>query len=133
MWRSVAAVAAGCLAMIIIVGLMIMVVGILFPAALPNNETPASLGWVFFIFFYYLFAASAGGYLTSHIALGSRFRHVQVLAALVLVLGLVQLWAGMGKQPTWYLVAQILVELIGVFIGGSILRRPAAPRRPSQS
>jgi hypothetical protein len=123
MWRSVVAVTAGCLAMIIISGIMIMLLGIFFPQSLPNYETTPSLGWAFFLFLYYLFAAAVGGYLTSHIASISKFRHVQVLALVVLFLGLIQLWAGMGKQPTWYLITQVLVELIGIFLGGSMLRQ----------
>ena len=130
MWRSVAAVVAGCLAMIVIVGLMIMIVGIFFPAAIPNNETDPSLPWVLFIFAYYLFAAGVGGYLTSHIAATAKFRHVQILAILVLCLGLIQFWAGHGKQPAWYLVAQILVELLGVILGGSLLRRRVSSQSP---
>ncbi len=100
-----------------------LILGIAFPQAFPNNETAASLGWVLFIFLYYLFAAGVGGYLTSHLARISQWRHVQMLALLVLLLGLVQLWAGMGKQPAWYLVAQIMIELIGVFFGGGLLVR----------
>jgi hypothetical protein len=120
MWRSIVAVAAGYLSMVILVVLLFLVLGIIAPTAIPNNETVPSLGWVIFIQFFNLLAAATGGYLTALIARGSRIRHVQVLAVVVLVLGLAQLWAGMDKLPIWYLILQLAVGLVGVFLGGSL-------------
>jgi hypothetical protein len=123
MVRSIIAIAAGYLTLAILVGILVMTLGIMVPTAIPNNETIPSLGWVFFIEIFSLLAAAAGGYLTAFVARGSRISHVQLLGAVVLLVGLIQIWAGMNKLPIWYLVLQVAVSLVGVFLGGGLLTR----------
>jgi hypothetical protein len=119
--RSAAAVAAGYLTMAVLVMLLFLVLGIVFPKAFPANEgTFPSIPWIILILIWSLLAAMVGAYVTSLLCQGSRVKHVMVLLAVVVVLGFLFLAGNVHKQPLWYLIAQIVVGAVGVMIGGSV-------------
>jgi hypothetical protein len=119
--KSAAAVAAGYLTMAVLVMLLFLVLGIVFPKAFPASEGALpSIPWLVLILTWGLLAAIVGAYVTSLLCYGSRVKHVMVLLAVVVILGLLVLAGNVNKQPLWYLIAQIVVAAVGVMIGGSV-------------
>ena len=121
--RLIGAVVAGygVMALIVIAGVM-GAAWLLVPA----SESPGSdyLAANIAISF---FAALAGGYAARLVGKADRVVSVVLLAALVLVFGL--LMEGGGGQPGWYGVALPMIGALGVLIGGMggllLRRRPA--------
>ena len=118
--RSGIAVVAGYLTMAVLVMLIFLVLGIVFPKAFPSDGALPRVPWVIFLLIWGLVAAIAGAYVTSLICRGSRVKHVLALLAVIVVLGFVTLAGNVGKQPLWYLIAQIVVGVVGGMIGGSV-------------
>lgn len=131
MLRSVLAVAAGYITMLVLIMLLFTLIGIIFPGAFPQPDAFPSIPWVVFILLFGLVAASIGAGVTITICRGSRIKHIHSLAIVVLFIGLVTLAASIDKQPIWYLVAQILVGIFGVYFGGHLANKrfpQTAPR-----
>ena len=118
--RSAAAIIAGCLTLLVLVMLINLTLGIFFPKAIPTVGSPLSLPWAIFLLVWSLVAAGAGAFVTSVICVGSRVWHVLGLITAVIVLGLLFLAGNVYKQPTWHLIAQTVVWVIGAMIGGSV-------------
>jgi peptidoglycan/LPS O-acetylase OafA/YrhL len=118
--RSAIAVVAGYLTMAVLVMLIFLVLGIIFPKAFPSDGALPRIAWVIFILIWNLLAAIAGAYVTSLVCRGSRVKHVLALLAVVIIVGLIVLAGNVNKQPVWYLIAQIVTGVIGVMIGGSV-------------
>lgn len=131
--RSAIAVVAGYLTMAVLVMFIFLLLGIIFPKAFPADGALPRVPWVIFILIWNLFSAIAGAYVTSLVCRGSRIKHVLALLAVVLVLGLIVLAGNVNKQPVWYLIAQIVVGVIGVMIGGSIPVQGKDPREHTMS
>ncbi|PWB72296.1 hypothetical protein C3F09_06900 [candidate division GN15 bacterium] len=118
--RSAAAIVAGCLTLLLLVMVIYLILGIFFPKAYPTVGVVPSIPWAIFLLIWGLLSAAAGAYVTSVICAGSRVWHVFGLMAAILVLGLLFLAGNVYKQPTWYLIAQAVVWMIGAMIGGSV-------------
>ena len=131
--RSAIAVVAGYLTMAVLVMLIFLVLGIIFPKAFPADGALPRVPWVIFILIWNLLAAIAGSYVTSLICRGSRVKHVLAVVAVVVILGLVVLAGNVNKQPLWYLIAQIVVGVIGVMIGGSVPVQGKDPKELANS
>lgn len=67
-------------------------------------------------------AAVAGGWVTARIAPGHRWKHIQALAAVILLLAAVNLFWTAGREPLWFQLGNIAVGVVGVFVGGSLKR-----------
>jgi DMSO/TMAO reductase YedYZ heme-binding membrane subunit len=67
-------------------------------------------------------AAVAGGWVTVWIARGHRWKHIQALAALILLLAAVHLFWTAGEEPLWFQLGNIAAGVTGVFVGGSLKR-----------
>lgn len=67
-------------------------------------------------------AAVAGGWVTALVAPGHRWKHIQGLAALVLLVAAVNLFWSAGQEPLWFQLGNIGVAVVGVFVGGSLKR-----------
>lgn len=123
MLRSILVVLAGYVAMAVAVILGLFVLVIFFPEmrqALEENRpapvlaTAINLAWAFP-------AAVLGGFTTAYLAKSSSWRHVAVLAALVLVLGIgYALMQLDSQQPIWYLLGLPLFGSAGVLVGGRL-------------
>ena len=118
--RSVVAVVAGCLAMLLLEMLIYLTLGIFFPKAFPSIGALPSIPWAIFILIWSLVSAGVGAYVTSLICDGKRVGHVLAMMGIVLLLGLLFLAGNIYKQPTWYLVSKIVVWIVGAMIGGSV-------------
>ncbi len=126
--RSAVAIVAGCLTLLVLVMVIYLILGIFFPKAFPTVGTLPSVPWAIFLLIWGLVSAAAGAYVTSVICAGSRVWHVFGLMVAIVVLGLLFLAANTYKQPTWYLVAQTVVWVIGAMIGGSVPVQGRDPR-----
>jgi hypothetical protein len=69
-----------------------------------------------------LVAAVAGGWVTVLIAPGHRWKHIQGLAAVVLLVAAVNLLWSAGQGPLWFELGKIGLQVAGVFVGGSLKR-----------
>ena len=118
--RSTVAIVAGCLTLLVTVGLISIILGIVYPKAFPAVGTLPSIPWAMFLLIWSLISAVLAAYITSLICVGSRVRHVFGLMIAILALGLLFLAANIYKQPTWYLIAQTVVWGVGAMIGGSV-------------
>lgn len=129
MLRSVLAVATGYLSFLILVSLLLLLLGIVFPAAVPRSGEVPSIGWAVFILAFGLVASAVGAAVTTAISRGSRLKHIHALALVVAFFGLVTLAVNIDKQPLWYLTAQIIVGVVGVYVGGHLANKkwPLAP------
>lgn len=67
-------------------------------------------------------AAVAGGWVTALVAPGHRWKHIQGLAALVLLVAAVNLFWSAGLEPLWFQLGNIAAGVVGVFVGGSLKR-----------
>lgn len=70
-------------------------------------------------------AALAGGYVTGRVANRRGSKAVGVLAALLLLSGVLSLTGSDGNapgQPAWYPVVLLLLGPVGVVVGGSLVR-----------
>lgn len=123
MLRSVLAVAAGYITMILLIVVLFLLLGIMFPEAFPQPGIFPSIGWVIFILAFGFVAAMLGAAVTVTISRGSRLKHIHWLALVVLFFGLATLATNIDKQPLWYLVAQIAVGVAGVYVGGHLADR----------
>lgn len=118
MLRSALAVAAGYVTMLVLIMLIFLLIGIIFPEAFPTPESFPSIPWVVFILLFGGIAASVGAGVTITVCRGSRLKHIHSLAIVVFFIGLVTMAASIDKQPMWYLVTQIVVGIAGVYVGG---------------
>ncbi len=128
--RSAAAIVAGCLTLLVLVMLIYLILGIFFPKAFPTVGVVPSIPWAIFLLIWGLVSACAGAYVTSVICAGSRVWHVFGLMAAIIVLGLLFLAGNTFKLPTWFLISQTIVWLVGAMIGGSV---PVAGKNPQRN
>lgn len=66
--------------------------------------------------------AVAGGWVTATLAPGHRWKHIQGLAAAILLVAAVNLFWAAGDEPLWFQLGNIAVGVVGVFVGGSLKR-----------
>ena len=66
--------------------------------------------------------AVAGGWVTAVLAPGHRWKHVQGLAAVILLVAAVNLFWAAGDEPLWFQLGNIGLGVAGVFVGGSLKR-----------
>ena len=127
MLRSVIAVVSGYVAMALLIMLFVLLIAIIFPEAFPQPDVLPSIAWVAAIQLFGLAAATIGGGVTVVICRGSRLKHIHALALVVTFLGLVTLATNIDKQPIWYLVVQVGVGIVGVYLGGHLANKRFPP------
>lgn len=66
--------------------------------------------------------AVVGGWVTALLAPGHRWKHIQGLAAAILLVAAVNLFWAAGDEPLWFQLGNIGVGVVGVFVGGSLKR-----------
>jgi hypothetical protein len=125
MWRSIAAVIVGYLAMAIPIGLttavhMVKVLGKM-PQPGQHMDLPVSFGVVNLI--YGTLYAVFGGYVCAVIAKQNRMKHGLALAGLVFLLSLVSVYIDRGQQPVWYQVMLVILGAPGAAAGAWIRAR----------
>jgi len=124
MFRSLLAVLVGYAVLAAVIGLLFY----LWLGAQP--DTPPSRKFLFVALGVGFVAAVAGGWVTALLAPGKRWRHVQGLVALILVMAAVDLigmdsvnliWMA-GQEPRWFQLGLLAAAVAGVVLGGSLKR-----------
>lgn len=118
MIRSIISVVAGYAAMVIIVVITSVFAGALLLGS-PGIVTPT---YIITNLIFGLVAPIVGGYVTAKLAPKNMMQHVQILAGLVIVLGLLSATQPLNGQPVWYPWVIMLIGAIGTLIGGSIVK-----------
>ncbi len=113
------ALAAGFLAMALIVGLVTALLVKLVPDWVGNPGQPRP-GYIVVNLGYSFIAAAVGGYVTAWLAQGNPLIQVLALALIVLLLSALSALQLRGKQPIWYQLTLIALSPAGVFAGGYI-------------
>jgi len=128
MMRSLAAIVGGFLAYAFMMGFTVLVLQTMSPVAFgPGALQPPSL-WAMGIEMIYSVAwAVIGGYVAALIARFDPVTHAGFLAAIVLMLGVVNLISSaQTNQPMWYQLMLIALSALAVVIGGTLRAKQAA-------
>lgn len=134
MLRSILALAAGYIAILILTIVLLLVLGTFFPNAFLSTPGVLVILACDFLFF------AVGGYVAAALAPHSQLRHALWLGAILVLFGVVMVvWVGFspaegaGKEPLWYQVGRVLVTMPAVLVGGSrqvsMQQKKAEPRR----
>lgn len=113
MVRSIAAVVAGYLAMLVGV-LLLFALWFRDPTELP------SLSFMLFSVAWGFVSAMVGGYVTATIAQRSVQRHLVALIGVGLVIGLLRLAVSVDGEPLWHPITNLVVMTLGVTLGGRL-------------
>lgn len=121
--RSIWAVVAGILAIIVVTTLVDVVLHLVdvFPAwDVPIDDRLAALATG-----YRVIIGVGGGWLTARLAPARPMKHALILGAIGVILGLVGVVAtwDRGLGPRWYPIALVLLALPQCWVGGAIFER----------
>lgn len=125
MARSILSVIAGYLVMAIAIMILFAV---WFGGDLEATPTTAFL---LFSLVYGFAAATAGGYVTALIAGRAEINHAAALAALAVVMGIVSVITAAGREPVWFQIANMVVVVAAILLGGSLRARQVLQRTDS--
>ncbi len=111
----------------VIVGYLVMAIAImaLFAIWFRGKETPPSEEFMLFSLGYGFVFAVVGGYVTAMIAGRSELKHALALALLSVLMGIVSMVASAGREPRWYQIANMVVMVSAVVLGGYLRVRKA--------
>lgn len=121
--RSIWAVVAGILAIIVVTTLVDVVLHLVdvYPAwDVPIDDRLAALATG-----YRVIIGVGGGWLTARLAPARPMKHALILGAIGVILGLVGVVAtwDRGLGPRWYLIALVFLALPQCWVGGAIFER----------
>ncbi|WP_420238585.1 hypothetical protein ACOBR2_02975 [Telmatobacter bradus] len=68
-------------------------------------------------------STAAGGCVTAWIGSASPAQHVMILGIVFLVLAAISVLQERGKQPVWFLLAQVVIPPLGALAGGLLWLR----------
>ena len=123
MMRSLGAVAAGLLLILVVttlVDVVLHLVGVFPPWGVPIDDKLSLLATV-----YRIVISVAGAYLTARLAPTRPMKHALILGivgTVLGVLGVVMTW-GKGMGPAWYPVALAVLALPQCWLGGKLYER----------
>lgn len=125
MGRSILAILAGYLTMLVGVSGALALAAVVVLGELPTEpkpfDGPAYFLWIELVIS--LLAAIAGGYVCAFVARTRERTHVLVLAGVMVVLGAITVLTDEGLKPLWSSLAVPVVGLVGVWIGGGLRLR----------
>ena len=115
-------------ALAVVAGYAIMFVAILalFGIVLSDPQTTPTAGFMLFSLLYGFLFAIAGGYVAAMIGAGAEMRHALYLAAFSTVLGIISIAATAGQEPLWYQIANAMILVAGVTLGGYLRTQQVA-------
>jgi hypothetical protein len=127
MMRSLAAIVGGFLAYAFMMGFTVLVLQTVFPVVFgPGALQPRPLWAMGIEISYSVVWAVLGGYVAALIARRDPVTHAGFLAAIVLMLGIVNLMSSaQTNQPVWYQITLIVLSALAVVIGGMLRARQA--------
>ena len=127
-WKSIRAVVAGVLVIIVVTTLVDMALHAIHvypPMGQPMNDALALLATA-----YRIIISVAGAWLTARLAPGKPMRHAMILGVVGTVLGLVGIvvtW-NLGLGPRWYPIALAVLAIPQCWVGGKIYEMRAGNR-----
>jgi len=115
----------------VIVGYLVMAIAImaLFAIWFRGKVTPPSDGFMLFSLGYGFVFAVVGGYVTAMIAKRSEMKHAMALAVFSVLMGIVSMVASAGQEPFWYQIANMVVMVSAVVLGGYLRVRQVRKAR----
>jgi len=132
-WKSIGAVGAGVLAIIIVttaVDIVLHVVGVYPPMGRPMGHGLALLASA-----YRLVISIGGAYLTARFAPNRPMRHALILGCVGVVLGTVGLIAtwNAGLGPRWYPISLVVLAIPQCWVGGWLYEANLRPQSAQSS
>jgi uncharacterized BrkB/YihY/UPF0761 family membrane protein len=122
MVKSIVAVVAGYAVMAVLV----IITTMLAAAFLLNDSSEVTSSYLVVNLILSLISAVVGGWVTAKLAPNNKKRHVQMLAGLIVVLGLLSLTQTVAGQPAWYPWVIMLIGAAGALYGGSYYEKKNA-------
>ena len=106
----------------VIVGYLMMALAImaLFAIWFRGKDAAPSDGFMLFGLGYGFVFAVVGGYVTAMIAKRSEMKRAMALAIFAVLMGIVSMIAYAGREPRWYQIANMVVVVTGVLLGGHL-------------
>jgi hypothetical protein len=119
MWKSVWAVVAGILFVIVVTTMIDIVLHV---AGIYSTKERLTNPLALLATSYRIVIGIAGGYLTARLAPDRPMRHVMILGVVGVVLGLLGLLAtwNLGLGPKWYPIALVLLAIPQCWLGGKL-------------
>ncbi len=118
MSRSVLAVTAGLLSLIILTYIATMVAAVIFIST--NNNLYYSTLYLVISVVYTLLFGTAGGFITASVSTETPQRDITILSAIVFLLSIISSILQFQKQPIWYSLILLVSVPIAVLIGGQL-------------
>lgn len=119
-WRSVRAVVAGVLVIILVTTLVDLVLHLL--GVFPPMEQPIDDRLALLATFYRIIISIAGAWVTARLAPDRPMRHAIILGVVGVALGMVGVVAtwNMGLGPRWYPIALVALAIPQCWAGGKL-------------
>ena len=109
----------------VIVGYLVMVVAsmALFAIWFREPSTKPTMGFELFSLGYGFVFGVIGGYVTAVIAKRLEMKHTMALAGLSVLMGIVSMISFAGQEPFWYSIANMVIMVCAVVLGGYLRAR----------
>jgi uncharacterized membrane-anchored protein len=116
------ALISGFLVAAVLLGLLTALLSRLAPDWSKNGVSTAP-GYAFVNLATTFLSTAAGGYVTAWIGSANPAQHMMILGIVFLVLAAVSVLQERGKQPVWFLLAQVVLPPLGALAGGLLWLR----------
>ena len=112
-------------------GYAIMGVGVmgLFAIWFRQPDLLPSRGFMIFSLIYGGIMAVMGGYITATIAKRAELKHALALAVVVGTMAFISMVTAQGQEPVWYQIANLMMAIPAVVLGGYLKSRQRERRR----
>jgi hypothetical protein len=117
--RSILAVLAGYLVLVVGIGVTDFVLSLLSPSGYPNGPKPGAK-WMIIELVIGAFLIVCGGYLTASLARRAEMRHALALGVLTATIAAISLIIYHGLQPVWFQLVVVLVAIPAALAGGRL-------------
>lgn len=118
MTRSVLAVTAGLLSLIILTYIATMVAVVLFVSA-NSNPSPTTIYLAISAVYTVLFGIM-GGFITASVSTETPHRDIAILSTIIFLLCVISLIIQFGRQPIWYSLLLLVTVPMAALTGGQI-------------
>lgn len=115
MGRSIVAVVAAYVGMVVVTLITFAVLGLVAPEAFSDPYAFPPMPWVLIVLAMAFGGGLVGGLILRWIARGSIVKHAVWLACVMVVLWAVSWAMNPVPQPVWYMVAVLVLGIVGVF------------------
>ncbi|MDQ3341612.1 MAG: hypothetical protein M4D80_41200 [Myxococcota bacterium] len=122
MWRSILAVAAGYIAMVLgVTAFFALSITLIFGGTLGDPKSFHPPFWFYFLELGVTpILAALGGYVCAWIAKRKQLQHAFALLGVGVIMGVVTLFADAGLKPLWSTLGVILLSAAGILLGAKL-------------